>query len=342
MAKKPNRSIIIWLLTGCVLIACMVAIGGITRLTHSGLSMVEWDPIMGAIPPMNEQEWNEAFEQYKQFPEYQMVNYNMELSEFKSIFFWEYLHRLWGRMMGLVFFIPFVIFWMRGRLKDGLLKKCFIILIGGGAVGGIGWFMVLSGLKDRPDVSHYRLAIHLMAAFTLCAYIFWVALGLIYPQKTTHNGTIPLRKWVRFALAILVLQIIYGAFVAGLDAGKIYNTFPTMNGAFIPENTFSLDPFWTNLVEHKDGVQFLHRNIAYLVVLLIGVIWFKARKLTLLPTQRKGITALLVVVLLQFVLGVLTLLYSVPVALGVMHQLGALVLLLTLLYANHRLKYASH
>ena len=175
MAERSKKPVIIWLLIGVVLIAIMVMIGGITRLTHSGLSMVEWDLFMGSIPPTSEAEWMATFEKYKQYPQYQQEMSWLSLEGFKSIFFWEYLHRMWGRLMGLVFFFPFVFFIWKGYIKGELLKKCLIILVGGATVGGLGWFMVLSGLKDMPDVSHYRLSIHLLAAFSLCAYILLVA-----------------------------------------------------------------------------------------------------------------------------------------------------------------------
>ena len=319
-----TRPVLYWLLTGCVMIALMVMIGGITRLTNSGLSMVEWDLFMGAIPPMNEVDWQETFKKYQAYPEYQMINPDMTLEGFKSIFFWEFLHRQWGRFMGLVFIIPFLIFWKQGRIQGKLLKRCFVILIGGAAVGGLGWFMVVSGLKDRPDVSHYRLAIHLIAAFSLFGLVLWTALDL-------SRGTLrsPGRKVSKLALWTLVLvyvQIVYGAFVAGLDAGSIYNTWPLMNGSLMPENVFSLSPFWVNVLEHKDGVQFIHRNLALIVLGM--ALWVAARGLkgNSVRTSRAS-TMLLGIVVIQFALGVATLLLHVPVSLGVAHQLGALFLL---------------
>ena len=176
--EQGKNAIKYWLVTGIVMIIIMIAIGGITRLTHSGLSMVDWKPLMGSIPPLSESEWNDSFEKYKAFPEYQIVNYDMSLSEYKSIFFWEYFHRLWGRIMGLVFIIPFLIFWIKNYLAKPWFKRFIWIVIGGGLVGALGWFMVVSGLKDKPAVSHYRLAIHLIAAFTLLIYIYWQLLKL--------------------------------------------------------------------------------------------------------------------------------------------------------------------
>ncbi len=340
-SETSNRPVIIWLLTGCVLIAAMVMIGGITRLTHSGLSMVDWAPIMGSIPPTTEQEWQETFNRYKQFPEYQQVNTDMSLEGFKSIFFWEYLHRMWGRMMGLVFIIPFAIFWKQGRLRGELMKKTLLILLGGALVGGIGWFMVLSGLKDRPDVSHYRLAIHLVAAFSLFAYVLWTALDLIRGEKTgPGNAQRPLLRQARWLVALVLVQVAWGAFVAGTNAGFIFNTFPKMGSAWVPEAVFSLEPLWLNFVEGKAGIQFVHRILAYLIVLLVGWIIWGSVRIRITSFQRRALNWILVMVVVQFILGVLTLTQAVPLTLGVLHQLGALLLLAATVNLLHGLQYA--
>lgn len=228
MNYKCDRSIIIWLVFVCLMIFAMVIIGGITRLTDSGLSMVEWKPLMGAIPPLTEAEWLRVFDLYKQYPEYQKVNSGMELSEFKFIFFWEYFHRLFGRLIGVVFFIPYVYFLFKKKIEKKLNKKLFIAFILGGLQGLMGWYMVKSGLIDRPDVSHFRLAAHFGLALTIIGYIFWIILGQINfsNQKLIYY---PKLFWsLAILLVILSVQIIYGAFVAGLDAGLAYNTFPTM------------------------------------------------------------------------------------------------------------------
>jgi len=326
MTKAPNtKPVLVWLIIGCIMIAMMVMIGGITRLTNSGLSMVEWDLFMGAIPPLDQQAWQETFDKYQAYPEYQMMEQNMDLSGFKSIFFWEYLHRQWGRLMGIVFIIPFFIFLKQGRLKGKLLKRCIAILIGGAIVGGLGWFMVVSGLKDRPEVSHYRLAIHLVAAFSLFGLVLWTALDLVRGtiERTKTAGT---SKMAISVLALLYVQIIYGAFVAGLDAGTIYNTWPLMNGNFVPENTFALSPFWVNLLEHRDGVQFIHRNLAIAVLGLVLWLTYKGLKSSEVMV-RKASKLLALMVLVQFILGIGTLLMHVPVSFGVAHQFGALLLL---------------
>ena len=224
---KDNKKVIYWLLTGCTLIFIMVIVGGITRLTHSGLSISNYKLISGTIPPTNALQWNEAFDLYKQYPEYQKLNYNMTIDEFKDIYFWEWIHRVIGRFIGLVFVIPFVYFLLRKQLTKSTIKKCLILLAMGGFQGFLGWFMVKSGLVDKPDVSHYRLAMHLTTAFLTFAYTFWVALDLIFPSKKQVNTSF--RNLIRVGLVILVVQIIWGAFVAGLDAGWIHNHWQLMN-----------------------------------------------------------------------------------------------------------------
>ncbi len=333
---KDNKKVIYWLLTGCTLIFIMVIVGGITRLTHSGLSISNYKLISGTIPPTNALQWNEAFDLYKQYPEYQKLNYNMTIDEFKDIYFWEWIHRVIGRFIGLVFVIPFVYFLVRKQLTKSTIKKCLILLAMGGFQGFLGWFMVKSGLVDKPDVSHYRLAMHLTTAFLTFAYTFWVALDLIFPSKKQINTSF--RNLIRAGLVILVVQIIWGAFVAGLDAGWIHNHWPLMNdGELIHQSvTTEQEPLWRNFIEGKSGVQFVHRYLAYIVVGIIGFIWFKARKNKTTMLQQKGINLLLILVGVQFVLGVLTLVLFVPVWLGVLHQVTAFFLLATMTFTLHR------
>jgi len=324
--------VLMWLATGCILIACMVAIGGITRLTDSGLSITEWKPIMGALPPLDAGEWDEAFAKYKQIPEYALTNPDMDLVGFKRIFFWEYVHRNWGRMMGLVFFIPFVLFWRMGYLHGWLRNRSISILIGGGLVGALGWFMVASGLQERVDVSHYRLAIHLCAAFSVYALVLWTVFDLRNGRGSMRgDGSAP-AKWSRWLLILLALQIIWGAFTAGLDAGHIYNTWPLMNGTFMPKNVRAFGDLVTDLSNHRDGVQFIHRNFAYVVAASFVAFAIAFRKD---PRMRNLWYWLIVAVLLQFLLGVATLLMNVPITLGVLHQLGALALLSVVLKVLH-------
>lgn len=336
MKNNTNKPIIIWLLSGCLLIFLMVIIGGITRLTNSGLSMVDWKLIMGAIPPIGEEAWQKTFEQYQQFPEYQMVNYHFTLAEFKSIFFWEYFHRLLGRLIGLVFIIPFVYFLVKKKLSKKLTVQCLIILGMGALQGVIGWWMVKSGLVKDPDVSHFRLAIHLITAFLTFAYTFWVALNLIYPNNSSEYKSI--RKITYLLFGIIILQIIYGAFVAGLNAGFVINTWPKMGDEWISESVFAIEPLWLSFIEGIAGVQFIHRYLAYVVVGVIIYLWFKTRKLTLNSLQQQGVTILWLAVLFQFVLGVFTLLLAVPVWLGVAHQLGAFLLLTAIVFVMNAFK----
>jgi cytochrome c oxidase assembly protein subunit 15 len=239
MNKKDHKYVIYWLLSGCALIFLMVVIGGITRLTHSGLSISNYKLISGAIPPMNQTEWEAAFDLYKQYPEYQKLNYHFTLEDFKSIFFWEWLHRLIGRVIGLVFIIPFLYFLVRKQLTKPTLLKSIILLALGAFQGFMGWYMVKSGLVDRPDVSHFRLAAHLSTAFITFAYSFWVALDLIFPNRKEiqYKG---LRNLIAVTLVILMVQIVWGAFVAGLDAGFIHNFWPTMSeGHWIHETVYT-------------------------------------------------------------------------------------------------------
>ncbi len=333
---KDHKKVIYWLLTGCVLIFIMVVVGGITRLTHSGLSISNYKLISGTIPPMNDAEWQEAFELYKQYPEYQKINYDFTLTEFKDIYFWEWIHRVIGRLIGIVFFLPFLYFLIRKQLSRSTIRKCIILLGLGAFQGFLGWYMVKSGLVDRPDVSHYRLAMHLTTAFITFAYTLWVALDLMFPEKKDIQKGF--RNLIRWGMGVLLLQIIYGAFVAGLDAGWIHNHWPLMSdGKLIHETvTIEHEPVWKNFVEGKSGVQFVHRYLAYIVVILIGVIAYKGRKYNLSQFQKKGIQLLVSLVLVQFVLGVLTLVLQVPVWLGVMHQVVAFFLLAAMTFTLHR------
>ncbi|MEF3080441.1 COX15/CtaA family protein [Winogradskyella poriferorum] len=334
--KKDNKAVIYWLLTGCFLIFIMVIVGGITRLTHSGLSISNYKLISGTIPPMNEIEWNEAFELYKQYPEYQKLNNHFTLEDFKDIYFWEWIHRVIGRFIGLVFIIPFIYFLIRKQLSKPTIKKSIVLLLMGGFQGFLGWYMVKSGLVDRPDVSHYRLAAHLTTAFLTFAYTFWVALDLMFPNK--KNVDTKLRNFIRIGLVILIIQIIYGAFVAGLDAGWIHNHWPFMSeGKLIHETVYTeQNPTYLNFLEGKSGVQFVHRTLAYVVVIFILAIWYKATRNDITKWQSKGVNSLLLVVGIQFLLGVLTLLLAVPVWLGVLHQVVAFILLSCMVFTLHR------
>lgn len=333
---KDNKKVVTWLLTGCLLIFIMVIVGGITRLTHSGLSISDYKLISGTIPPLNEQEWIEAFELYKQYPEYQKLHYHFELEDFKDIYFWEWLHRVIGRFIGIVFIIPFLYFYFTKQLTKPTIRKSLVLFFLGGFQGFLGWYMVKSGLVDMPSVSHYRLAMHLVTAFITFAYAYWVALDLIYPEKKEIDKKF--RNLIRWGTFLLIIQIIWGAFVAGLDAGWIHNTWPLMNdGKLIHETVWiEQNPLWRNFVEGKSGVQFVHRYMAYVVVGIILYIWYRSRSIAMTALQKKSINMLVILVFAQFLLGVFTLIYAVPVWLGVTHQVGAFCLLAAMTFALHR------
>tara|TARA_R110000787_G_scaffold41071_16_gene101659 strand:+ start:11116 stop:12129 length:1014 start_codon:yes stop_codon:yes gene_type:complete len=333
---KDNKKVIYWLLTGCILIFIMVVVGGITRLTHSGLSISNYKLISGTIPPMNDVEWKEAFDLYKQYPEYQKLNNHFSLEDFKDIYFWEWLHRFIGRFIGIVFMVPFAYFLIKKQFTKATLKKSILLLALGSFQGFLGWYMVKSGLVERPDVSHYRLALHLTTAFITFSFALWIALDIKFPEKKAINTS--LRNLIRITYILLIIQIIWGAFVAGLDAGFLHNHWPLMNdGKLIHETVYTeQSPLLKNFIEGKSGVQFIHRYVAYIVVGFIALIWFKAKKTVLTKLQSKTLKALLFIVLLQFILGVFTLLYQVPVILGVLHQVVAFFLLAVMTVTLHR------
>jgi heme a synthase len=339
MKMKKDKSVIIWLLSGCVLVFIMVVVGGITRLTNSGLSMTDWHLVTDTFPPMTDAKWNAAFEEYKKFPEYQKINIHndFQLSDYKFIYFWEWFHRFIGRIIGLVFIVPFIYFLIKKRIDKSTLNKCFVLLGMGALQGFFGWFMVKSGLVDNPDVSHFRLALHLTFAFITFAYTLWVALDLIYPEKT--EVILPLKKVARITLIVLLIQIVYGGFVAGLNAGLIHNHWPLMSdGEFFHESIILEKDSWLlRFTEGKSGVQFIHRTIAYIVVGLILFLFFKSKKYKLTLLQKKGLNTLVVIIFLQFTLGVFTLIFSVPIWLGLTHQIVAFFLLTAMTFTLHRL-----
>jgi cytochrome c oxidase assembly protein subunit 15 len=340
ISQNPNKSVIYWLLTGCALVYVMVVVGCITRLTHSGLSITDWS-FMGSMPPLSEQAWLERFAKYQQSPEFIKVNYSMQLPEFKHIFFWEYIHRLIGRTMMYVFAIGLIVLLIRKKISKQMLPSLILLFFMGAMQAVIGWWMVYSGLQQKPAVSHFRLAIHLMSAFTLFAFTFWFALKLLNPKEEVQpNNGQKLKWWSLSFFVVLIMQIVYGAFTAGYvegDAskvrpGKIFNTWPKMGDQWMPEQVTMKDNFYLNFFENASGIQFMHRMLAVLVVMVLCVIWYKSTKLNLNPSQYRGVTFLIYGVTIQFILGVLTLLYQVPVVLGVLHQTGAFFLFATCVY----------
>ncbi len=340
ISGNPHKAIIYWLLTGCLLIYIMIVIGCLTRLTHSGLSITDWS-FMGSIPPVNENMWQQRFEKYQHSPEFQKINFNMTLDEFKPIFMWEYVHRLIGRIMMYVFAIGFIYFLIKKKIKKEMWPAFILLFVMGAMQAVIGWWMVYSGLQEQPAVSHYRLATHLMSAFTLFAFTFWFALKLIFSQTATPESQgRKIKPWSILFFCVLILQIIYGAFTAGfvegnnsrVRPGHIYNTWPKMGVDWMPETVTMYDGFFTNILENPSGIQFIHRMVALVIVILICSLWYRSNKIKLNNYQHKAITLLIFGVTLQFILGVLTLLYNVPVILGVLHQTGAFFLFAVSIY----------
>ncbi|MGH8627354.1 MAG: COX15/CtaA family protein, partial [Gammaproteobacteria bacterium] len=282
----------------------------------------------GILPPFSETEWRQAFESYQEYPEYQKLNQGMGLSAFKSIFWLEYLHRLWGRLIALVFLVPLLFFALTGRVTKSLSLRLLLVFFLGGLQGALGWYMVKSGLVDRPDVSQYRLTAHLGLALILYAYLFWMALELLLkPASYPDSGTEPPRKTALLALALIFLTALSGGFVAGLDAGLAYNTFPLMGGRLIPEGLFMMQPVTRNFFENLVTVQFDHRVLAMVLLVIIGWLWTQGSRMVLPRRVRFALGCLLALALLQAALGIGTLLLRVPVLLAVAHQGGALLLL---------------
>ncbi|MCF7821226.1 MAG: COX15/CtaA family protein [Mariprofundaceae bacterium] len=338
---RTDRQIAYWLLFVCVSIFIMLVIGGATRLTHSGLSMMTWDPLMGWIPPLTEAAWLESFTHYRKIPEFHELNPDMDLAGYKGIFLLEYVHRVWGRLIGLFFLLPFLYFLFAGKIQKSLRPQLVIMFILGGLQGVLGWYMVSSGF-DNPHVSQYRLTAHLMAAFAIFAYIFWVAIGLLYPRSEASLYDVkPLRRMVGWLTLLITVTIAAGGFVAGLKAGFTYNTFPLMDGRFIPEGYGMISPFYLNFFENMAAVQFNHRILAELVLLCVAGLWFHAKKYELADRARLGFNLMLIMAVVQFSLGVATLLLVVPVSLGVAHQGGSMLLFSTALFTLSSLRPAK-
>lgn len=333
-ARVTPRIIGWWLMICALLVLIMVAKGGWTRLTDSGLSMVEWQPLT-LLPPLSDQAWHDEFEKYRAFPEYQKINRGMSLDDFKAIYWPEYIHRLWGRVIGLAFAIPFAFFLWRRMVDRALACKLAGLFVLGGMQGLMGWVMVQSGLVDRPDVSQYRLVAHLGLAALIYALMIKLALSILAPVGA---GVVhPLRAVARALVAGVALVMAAGGFVAGLDAGLIYNTFPTMNGAWVPQGLMMMEPWWRNLFENVTTVQFNHRVLA--IALTIAVLAFAAVGWSRLSAgaARSWVLAFAAAVLVQAGLGIATLLAHVPVSLGVLHQVWAFVLLSVGIATTHHL-----
>ncbi|MEG9883632.1 MAG: COX15/CtaA family protein [Hyphomicrobiales bacterium] len=338
-ARRQRRSgnvVRLWLFGVAALIVMMVVVGGATRLTESGLSITEWRPVTGVIPPLSEDAWEEAFAKYRQIPQYRIINKGMDLGAFKTIYWWEWAHRFLGRVMAIAFFVPFIFFWWTDRLGRGLVLRLTAIFLLGAAQGGLGWFMVASGLANRTSVSQYRLAAHLALAVALFGIVWWIALGIGRKAEKTGPVMSPSARHALALTGLIFVQIVSGAFVAGLDAGMGYNTWPLMDGALVPDGLFIMSPWWANLFENAMTVQFDHRLLAYSVVLMASAHWIAQRYRY---GRASGAGYVLAIVLLQAGLGVVALLWQVPVAIGLLHQTGAMILLALALWHCRKILY---
>ena len=333
----------LWLVILCAMVFVMVVLGGVTRLTHSGLSMVEWRPLTGWLPPLGESEWRDAFAKYQQFPEYRELNYAMSLNGFQSIYWHEYLHRLWGRLIGVTFVLPFAVFALRGWLDRSLVGRLLFAFVLGGLQGLLGWYMVKSGMTDEPDVSQYRLVAHLGVAFIIFGYLLWLALGLLAPgvSRVKNPGRRALARFAVVVTGLILIMALSGGFVAGLDAGFVYNTFPLMEGRLVPDYLFEATPWYLNPFENVITAQFVHRLLAVVVVAAVAVLWSRARVSALGARARQAVNAMALVTVIQSALGITTLLLAVPVALGAAHHAGAFVLFACALWTVHALSFTA-
>ena len=338
LPEAKRRHLRLWFWSIAAMTFAVVVIGGITRLTHSGLSIVDWRPVMGVVPPLNDAQWMDAFDRYRQFPEYQVLRRGMTLAEFKNIFFWEYLHRLAARAIGAVFLIPFVFFWRAGYLTRPLAVRALALFGLGATQGAVGWLMVKSGLVDRPSVSHHRLALHLILAVTILAFSVWLARDLAIRSLRPAVRFIA-RRTIRRGLvivgALLAAQIVWGAFVAGRKAGLLFGTFPLTAGRLMPPGWLALDPALLNFVQNPATVQWVHRLLG--TALLLSAIIFCVRLLRIAPDRRthRLNVGLLLLIASQYLLGVLTLVYHVPVPLAAAHQAMALVIVAVWIASVH-------
>jgi len=331
MPEKHMRALRIWLGSIVFLIIAMILVGGATRLTESGLSITEWQLVMGAVPPLSDADWEKAFEAYKQIPQYTEINRGMSLDAFKTIYWWEWTHRFLGRLIGVAFLVPFIAFWIAGYIPRVLLPRLIGLFVLGGLQGAIGWYMVKSGLAERTSVSQYRLMVHFGLAIAILGYTLWLLFDLGVRSHLRRNfGAV---TWVAgLVLGLIFLQLLSGALVAGLDAGHGYNSWPLIDGAFIPDGLDAASPWYLNLFENGLAVQFNHRMLGYAVVLatLAQSIWLAVRRAS--PPIIGTSLTLAVLSLLQATLGVWTLLLVVPIELGLAHQAGAILVFATALY----------
>lgn len=338
-AIRADRFVVAWLSACAALVAFMMLVGAITRLTESGLSIAEWAPIIGTLPPLSDGEWQRVFALYRETLEYQTVNAGMSLADFKTIFWWEYLHRLLGRFIGLAFGLPLAWFAIRRRISVRLGVRLGAIFLLGGLQGGVGWWMVQSGLVDRVDVSQYRLATHLIIAFLILGAMVWTLLDLLPTPQARRS---PSTAQVRFSMALMALVFVLlfsGGLVAGLDAGFVYNDWPLMNGTFVPSAYGAISPWWLNTFENVAAVQFNHRMLAYAVAVAVVILWAMAWRGGLAGRIRLPLDLLLAMTGVQILLGIATVVSAVPLSLGIAHQAGAIALFCLTLWTVHTLAH---
>jgi len=338
--SSSTRAIVVWLGICCLLVFGMVVVGGATRLTHSGLSITEWQPIVGTLPPLSAADWNDAFIKYRSTPEFREVNRGMTLAQFKPIFWWEYFHRLLGRAIGVVFLAPYLWFLARRRIPKRFRWPLAGIFALGAAQGFVGWLMVESGLVDDPRVSQFRLTAHLGLAVAIFAAMLWIALSLAFPARidAAQARVRSLRRFANGVAALVFVMILSGGLVAGIRAGFAYNTFPLMNGRIVPAGILMLDPWWKNFFWNIATVQFDHRVGALLVACAVAALWWRLRHAAVPSRAKGGSSALLAMVAAQASLGIATLVYVVPLPLAALHQAGAVAVLALALNVAHALR----
>lgn len=331
--QASRKAVGVWLLAIAVIILAMVTIGGLTRITGSGLSITEWDPIMGAIPPLNDAQWADAFAKYQKIPQYILENRGMSLEAFKGIFWWEWTHRFLGRFLGVAFFVPFLWFAWKGAIRKSDWPRMLLLFVLGGLQGFIGWWMVQSGLETRVSVSQYRLAIHLGAALLLLIAILWIALEYLRDLKSTSK---PAGRTIGF-VALIYVQMLLGALVAGLHAGLIYNTWPDMNGRVFPEDPFFSQPWWINFFENPGLAQFDHRIGAYIVAGFAA--WIFAGGMRFGGYVKKSAKLVAAITAFQIGLGIFTLLLQAPEELAALHQVTAAALLCAAVWHAYEMRH---
>jgi cytochrome c oxidase assembly protein subunit 15 len=341
MSGKGNKIIGNWLMLGVCMILVQVVLGGITRLTQSGLSITNWDVILGTLPPMNKQDWLEAFEAYRQIPQYEVLNKGMSLAEFKWIYFWEYIHRLWGRVLGFVFLLPLIFFAVKKYIRPGDLYKYIVVLLLGGMQGFVGWIMVKSGLEDRIFVDPVKLMLHLVLATTLLVLVYRLALeNLSPPAVRLYDRRV--RQLLGILVVLLMVQIAFGGLVAGSRAALAYPTWPKMGAVWMPDNIMALKPAWKNFLENTATLQFMHRMMAYVIIVYAMIVVMRCARLKGSDSFHRARYYLVGILFFQVILGIITVTMSrmhIPVFWGVAHQLTALILLLVAYYMHYAYKF---